>query len=54
MKNFIYATKCNENKKLKFTNFMAKLSYWNLIDKHIAYENNKIVQFNKKWRNMFN
>ena len=52
LKQYIYASKCFEELPT-FPKYMAKLSYWYLIDKHIAYDTSKVVKFKKKWKDLF-
>ena len=33
--------------------FITKLSYWYNVDKYIAYKDNKLVQFQNKWKNIY-
>ena len=53
LKQYIYATKCHGNKTLDFNEFMSKVSHRYLLDKHIAYKNQRIKQFYKKWGKWF-
>ena len=52
MKQYIYSTKCFQH-KLQYTAYMAKVSYWYLIDKHDAFHSKKQKQLFKKWKNWF-
>ena len=47
LKQHIYSEKCFQ-RILHFQDFMGKLSYWYLIDKCIAFEQNKVKNFYPK------
>ena len=51
-KQYIYATKCL-GETLDFKKLMSKLSEWYYVDKAIAYEQNKVTLFTKKWQCIF-
>ena len=53
MKQYIYACKCKESIPT-FGNFVTKLSHWYFVEKDIAYKDNKVDKFHKKWQAMFN
>ena len=49
MKYHIYVAKCKEEKPT-FHGFLERLNYWYNIEKTMAFQNNKVPQFNKKWK----
>ena len=52
LKQYIYASKCR-NITPTFVGLMARLSDLYVVDKNIAYNNNKTKQFYQKWGNLF-
>ena len=55
MKQYIHSERCWQVMP-QFHKFMARLSTWYLIDKHLVYENfsqKKLKQLQKKWKNFF-
>ena len=51
-KQHIYSEKRFQKVPL-FQDFMGKLANWYLIDKCIAFEQNKVTNFYRKWKNIF-
>ena len=52
VKQYVYSTKCL-GESLNFSVCVSKIADWHNIDKQCALKNHKMVDFNKRWNNMF-
>ena len=52
LKQYIYSQKCMQE-SINFNQYIAKVSEWYQIEKIIAYRNNKVTYFDKKWAQIF-